>query len=99
MPLSRSNRRSPRLCSACAIRRLTAGCETNSRRATPFIEPVSITARNASICLSLKRTLALRISIESIMECYTPGPTKHKCKNPVIGSIAGLCRRSIRRIR
>ena len=55
LPLSRANNCRPRLCSAWAISRLTAGCDTNNSLAAPFIEPVSMTARNTSICLSLKR--------------------------------------------
>ncbi|KAG1312281.1 hypothetical protein G6F63_016272 [Rhizopus arrhizus] len=60
LPLSRANNCRPRLCSVCAISRLTAGCDTNSSLAAPFIDPVSITARNTSICLSLNRIALFR---------------------------------------
>ncbi|MDT4868155.1 hypothetical protein FQZ97_1031040 [compost metagenome] len=69
MPLSRSNSCRPRLNSVWAMRRLMAGCDTKSSLAAPFMEPVSITARKTSICLSLKRMA------DPIIVCYIPWPT------------------------
>ncbi|MNN31886.1 hypothetical protein D3C81_1455920 [compost metagenome] len=58
---TRSNSRKPVSRSSWAITRLMFGCEVCSWVAAVVIEPVTITARKASICLKFMRAMVYQI--------------------------------------
>ena len=67
LPL-RSNKANWVMASNCAIKRLTCGCEVCTRRAAAVIEPVIMTARNASMCLRPIRGMAMSNPYRGILD-------------------------------